>query len=276
MRILAALDGNAWLHRGGAAEAAVQQHDVEMAADALAEILSENEVIITLDNCSHMLEASLRNTLPDRNLITVLTEVVVSADDPAFRAPSKSIGPVYSQEEARRLIAERRWFMGRDGEGFRRLVPSPEPHAIAELPSLRILIDAGVLVICAGGGGIPITVDGAGAMRSVEAVVDKDLTAALLARRLDVDLLLLLTDVDAVHLGGGSDADCALHSVSPAELRGMRFTSGSMASKAEAACRFVEATGRRAAVGALSYAVAIARGEAGTQVSSRGVSQASA
>jgi carbamate kinase len=276
MRILVALDGNAWLRRGEAAEAAVQQHDVEMAADALASIASENEVIITLDDCGHILEASLRNALPDRNLITVLTEVVVSADDPAFRVPSKPIGPVYSQEEARRLVIERRWSVGRDGEGFRRLVPSPEPHAIAELPSLRMLIDAGVLVICAGGGGIPITVDGAGAMRGVEAVIDKDLTAALLARRLDVDLLLLLNDIDAVHLDGGSDSACALRSASPGELRGMKFAAGSMASKAEAACRFVEATGRRAAVGALADAVAIARGEAGTQVSSRDVSKASA
>ncbi len=145
-------------------------------------------------------------------------------------------------------------------------MPSLEPHAIVELRSLRTLIDAGVVVICAGAGGIPITVDPRGTMRGVEAVIDEDLTAALLARRLDADLFLMLTDVDAVHLGWGFDYESTLGSASPAELREHNFEPRSMGPKVEAACRFVEATGRRAAIGNLTNAVQIVRGADGTQI----------
>jgi carbamate kinase len=298
MRILVALGGNALLSRGEPADAATQQHNVT-AAGVLASLAEEHEVVLTHGNgpqvgllalqsdgykdvapypldvlgaesegmVGYMLELALRNALPDRDLVTVLTEVIVNSDDPAFDAPSKPIGPMYTAEEARRLAAERGWTVGADGDGFRRLVPSPEPSAIAELRSLRVLIDAGVLVICAGGGGIPISLDETGAMQGTEAVIDKDLTAALLARRLDADLLIMLTDVDAVHSDWGSDEDHALRSVSSSELREMQFASGSMGPKVEAACRFVDATGRRAAIGALRNAVEIARGGAGTQIS---------
>jgi carbamate kinase len=274
MRILAALGGNALLRRGEPAEAAAQRRDVELAARSLAALAADHELVLTHAGGPE-LELALRNELPGRNLITVLTEVVVSSEDPAFRAPSKPIGPVYPAGEAQRLAAERGWSLGADGDGFRRLVPSPEPGAIAELRSLRTLIDAGALVICAGGG-IPIALDGAGAMRGVEAVIDKDLTAALLARRLDADLLAMLTDVDAVHLGWGSEEDRPLRTVSAAELREFEFAAGSMGPKVEAACRFVEATGRRAAIGSLKDAVEIVAGGAGTQVCARRGAPASA
>jgi carbamate kinase len=274
MRILAALGGNALLRRGEPAEAAAQRRDVELAARSLAALAADHELVLTHAGGPE-LELALRNELPGRNLITVLTEVVVSSEDPAFRAPSKPIGPVYPAGEAQRLAAERGWSLGADGDGFRRLVPSPEPGAIAELRSLRTLIDAGALVICAGGG-IPIALDGAGAMRGVEAVIDKDLTAALLARRLDADLLVMLTDVNAVHLGWGSDDDRPLRTVSAAELREFEFAAGSMGPKVEAACRFVEATGRRAAIGSLKDAVEIVAGGAGTQVCARRGAPASA
>lgn len=299
MRALIALGGNALLRRGEPAEAGTQQSNVAMAAKALAEVAAEHEVVLTHGNgpqvgllalqnesfesvapypldvlgaesegmIGYMLELALRNALPDRDLVTVLSEVVVGVDDPAFAAPSKPIGPVYSSADAQRLVAERGWSIGPDGEGFRRLVPSPEPQALVELRSLRTLIDAGVFVICAGGGGIPVALDGDGTMRGVEAVVDKDLTAALLARRLDADVLVMLTDVDAVHLDWGGEAERALGKVTPAELRGHDFASGSMGPKVEAACRFVEATGRRAAIGELTKAVEIVRGESGTQIS---------
>ncbi len=282
MRILAALGGNALLRRGEAAEAVGRQLNVAGAAQALAALAAEHELVITHGNGPHpldvlgaesggmvgyMLELALRNSLPDRDLVTVLSEVVVRADDPAFDAPSKSIGPVYSGDEARRLVAERGWSIGPDGSGFRRLVPSPEPQAIAEMRSLRTLVDAGVLVICAGGGGIPVALNGDGTMDGVEAVVDKDLTASLLARRLDADLLLMLTDVDAVCVDWGEQEERALADASPAELREQSFAAGSMGPKVEAACRFVEATGRRAAIGELRTAVEIARGDSGTQVS---------
>lgn len=308
MRILVALGGNALLRRGEPAEAAAQRRHVEVAARELASLAADHELVLTHGNgpqvgllalqsesygavapypldvlgaesegmVGHMLELALRNELPGRDLITVLTEVVVSSEDPAFRIPSKPIGPVYPAGEAQRLAAERGWSLGADGDGFRRLVPSPEPGAIAELRSLRTLIDAGAMVICAGGGGIPIALDGAGAMRGVEAVIDKDLTAALLARRLDADLLLMLTDVDAVHLGWGSAGDRPLRAVSAAELREFDFPAGSMGPKVEAACRFVEATGRRAAIGSLKDAVEIVAGGAGTQVCARRGAPASA
>ncbi|HEU5105591.1 MAG TPA: carbamate kinase [Solirubrobacterales bacterium] len=298
MRILVALGGNALLRRGDPADATTQEKNVQAAAAGLAAIASEHELVITHGNgpqvgllalqnaaydgaasypldvlgaesegmVGYMIELALRNTLPDRDLVTLLTEVVVARDDPAFAAPTKPIGPLYPHDEAERLAAEHGWTFRGDGSDAQRIVPSPEPHAIVELHSLRLLIEAGVLVICAGGGGIPVTVDGAGMMKGVEAVVDKDLTASLLARRIDADLLMMLTDVSAVRLGWGRDNECALGSTTPAELREHDFEAGSMGPKVEAACRFVEATGRRAAIGDLKDAVAIARGEAGTQV----------
>jgi carbamate kinase len=301
MRILAALGGNALLRRGEPAEAAAQQRNVAAAAQELAALAAEHELVITHGNgpqvgllalqsegyeriapypldvlgaesegmVGYMLELALRNSLPDHDLVTVLSEVVVRADDPAFGSPSKPIGPVYPGDEARRLVAERGWSIGPDGSGFRRLVPSPEPQAILEMRSLRTLVEAGVLVICAGGGGIPVALNGDGTMHGVEAVVDKDLTASLLARRLDADLLLMLTDVDAVCVDWGEEGERALADVSPAELREHSFASGSMGPKVEAASRFVEATGRRAAIGELRRAVEIARGDSGTQVSAR-------
>ncbi len=285
MRALIALGGNALLRRGELAEAATQQGNVASAAKAIAGVAAEHEAVIThgygprvgmlgaesesesMVGVGYMLELALRNELPDRDLLTVLSEVVVSAEDPAFKTPSKPIGPLYGAEQARRLAAERGWSIGLDGQGFRRLVPSPEPQAIVELAALRTLIDAGVLLICAGGGGIPVALDGEGTLLGVEAVVDKDLTASLLARRLDADVLVLLTDVDAVHLGRGTESDLALGRVTPAELREHSFAPGSIGPKVEAACRFVEATGRRAAIGELTKAVEIVRGESGTQVS---------
>lgn len=299
MRVLVALGGNALLRRGEPAEAAAQRSNVVAAAEALAGAAGEHEVVLTHGNgpqvgllalqndgydpvapypldvlgaesegmIGYMLELALRNALPDRDLVTVLSQVVVSTEDAAFGSPSKPIGPVYSAEEAKRLAGERGWSIGPDGSGFRRLVASPEPQAIVELRSLRMLIDAGVLVICAGGGGIPVALDGDGTMRGVEAVVDKDLTAALLARRLDADVLVMLTDVDGVHLDWGSESDRMLGRVTPAELRQHDFASGSMGPKVDAACRFVEATGRRAAIGDLTKAVEIVRGESGTQIS---------
>jgi carbamate kinase len=278
MRILAALGGNALLRCGEAVDVAAQQRNVAAAAQALAALAAEHELVITHGNGpqvglpapqneGYMLELALRNELPDRDLVTVLSEVVVRADDPAFGAPSKPIGPVYSGDEARRLVAECGWSIGPDGSGFRRLVPSPEPQAIVEMRSLRTLVDAGVLVICAGGGGVPVALNGDGTMHGVEAVVDKDLAASLLARRLDADLLLMLADVDAVRVDWGEAGERALGDASPAELREHSFAAGSMGPKVEAACRFVEATGGRAAIGELRRAVEIARGDSGTQVS---------
>lgn len=297
MRILVALGGNALLRRGEPADAVTQRRNVEAAAAQLAILAAEHELVLTHGNgpqvglqaprnesygevapypldlldaesegmVGHLLEVALRNALPDRDLVTVLTEVVVDRNDPAFAAPSKPIGPIYDAAQAELLRAQRGWMIGADGDFFRRLVPSPEPSALAELRSLRLLIDHGVLVICAGGG-IPVAVDADGKVSGVEAVVDKDLTAALLARRLDADMLLLLTDVAAIKLDWGGENERPLRQVDPARLRELDLAAGSIGPKAEAACRFVKATGRRAAIGALGDAVAIAASDAGTQV----------
>lgn len=298
MRILVALGGNALLRRGEPASAPNQRRNVERAATALAELASEHELIITHGNgpqvgllalqneafpdipaypldvlgaesegmVGHMLELALRNRLPERDVVSVLTEVVVAGDDPAFQKPTKPIGPVYGEEEAQHLRRDRGWTLGRDGDGYRRLVPSPEPNAIAEIRSLRVLVDSGALVICAGGGGIPIALNGDGTLHGVEAVIDKDLTAALLARRLDADALLMLTDVDAVYRDWGGPNERPITTADPAELRRMSFASGSMEPKIEAACRFATTTGRRAAIGSLMDLGRVARGEAGTQI----------
>ncbi|HMI80215.1 MAG TPA: carbamate kinase [Solirubrobacterales bacterium] len=298
MRIVLALGGNALLGRGEPATAPNQRRNVEAAAAAVAEVAREHEAIVTHGNgpqvgllalqneafpdipsypldvldaesegmVGHMLELALRNELPERDVVSVLTEVVVAADDPAFLEPSQAVGPLYGEALAQRLRLDRGWTMGRDDGGYRRLVPAPEPHAIAEIRSLRALLESGALVVCAGGGGIPVALDGLGTMHGVEAVVDKDLTAALLARRLDADLLLMLTDVGSVKRDWGGPNERPIGEVEPAELRELSFAAGSMAPKVEAACRFAEATGRRAAIGALTDAVRVVRGEAGTQI----------
>jgi carbamate kinase len=300
MRILVALGGNALLRRGEPADAPTQRRHIEEAVVGLADLAAQHEVVITHGNgpqvgllalqnesygevapypldvlgaesegmVGHLLEVALRNRLPGREIVTVLTETVVDGEDPAFREPGKPIGPVYANAEAARLHSQRGWTMGRDGDRYRRLVPSPEPRAISELRALRLLVDAGFLVVCAGGGGIPVAVGADGLLRGVEGVVDKDLTAALLARRLDADLLLMLTDVDAVYLGWGTAGEHPLRQAQSDQLRAMSFAAGSMGPKIEAACRFVEATGRPAAIGALADAARIVAGNAGTRVTS--------
>jgi carbamate kinase len=298
-KIVVALGGNALLQRGEPPTAAVQRGHAKDAMTAVAAVAADNEVILTHGNgpqvgllalqasayadvapypldvlgaesegmIGYVLEQELENQLPGRNIVTVLTQVVVDADDPAFGKPTKPIGAVYTEEQARKLAAELGWSIAPDNSHFRRVVASPRPLKIVELAAIRMLVDAGALVVCSGGGGIPVVVDDQGALRGVEAVIDKDLAAELLARSLDADVLLMLTDVDAVVAGwGGPDAHPIRHAT-PAELRRLEFAAGSMGPKVEAACRFVEATGGTAAIGSLADASAILAGEAGTTVS---------
>jgi carbamate kinase len=298
MRVVIALGGNALLRRGEPLDATVQRRNVRAAASAVAAVAREHEVVITHGNgpqvgllllqseayravapypldilgaesegmIGYLIEEELRNVLPGREVATVLTVVEVAADDPAFRRPSKPIGPVYTAAEARRLAVERGWRMAPDGRRWRRVVPSPEPRRIIEIAAIRLLVAAGVIVVCAGGGGIPVVVDPAGGLRGVEAVIDKDLSAALLATTLEADALLLLTDVDAVYAEWGTPWARPLRRATAAELRTMSFAPGSMGPKIEAACRFVESGGRFAAIGALADAALLLRGGAGTRV----------
>jgi carbamate kinase len=212
----------------------------------------------------YLLEQELGRHLPRERLATLLTQVVVDADDPAFAQPTKPVGPIYDMAEARWLAHERGWVVARDGDRWRRVVPSPQPRRIVEIDTIRILVDHGVTVTCVGGGGIPVVADDARGLRGVEAVIDKDLAAALLATELDADALVLLTDVEGVFDGWGGRAPRLLRETTVAALRSLDLPSGSMGPKVEALCRFIDAGGRHAAIGALGDAAAIVRGEAGT------------
>jgi carbamate kinase len=213
----------------------------------------------------YLLVQALASELPERPVVALLTQVLVDGEDPAFALPTKPIGPVYSEKEARELAAGRGWTVARDGEYFRRVVPSPEPKRVVELQPIERLVAAGTLVVCAGGGGIPV-VAVSGALWGVEAVIDKDLTAALLAEELGAEKLIVLTDVPSVERDWGTPDATTIDAATPAELRGLSFAAGSMGPKIEAGCRFVERTGGEAVIGSLADLGAVSRGEAGTRI----------
>ncbi|MCC6236348.1 MAG: carbamate kinase [Dehalococcoidia bacterium] len=299
MLIVAALGGNALLRRGEPPDQSVQQANIARAVEVMADLARAHDLVVTHGNgpqvgllalaqesyrearpygldvlgaetqgmIGYLLEDALRDALPGREVATLLTQVEVDRDDPAFAHPTKPIGPMYTEAQARALEAERGWAVARDGEAYRRVVPSPEPIRIVELAAIRALAARGFLVVCAGGGGVPVYLDERGASFGVEGVVDKDLTSALLARELGADALLLLTDVDAVHLDWGSARARRVRYASPAALRAVAFEPGTMAPKVEAACRVAEATGRTAYIGSLDDAAQLLEGTAGTAVS---------
>jgi len=214
----------------------------------------------------YIIERALRSRQPDLNIATLLTQVQVDPADPAFAKPSKPIGPQYTDSEARRLAQNRGWQLVKDGAGFRRVVASPRPVAILGIDVIRCLSEFGHTVICAGGGGIPVAVTDDGVIVGVEAVIDKDLTTALLAEHLQADRLILLTDVEAVYRDWPGTMDRPLGQTTPSQLRAMAFEPGTMGPKVDAACGFVEGTKRSAAIGALDQAAAVIIGEAGTQI----------
>jgi carbamate kinase len=292
VRLVVALGGNALLRRGEPAGLAAQRHNMAAAAAALAPLLAAHEAVIThgsgpqvgllarqwtdqpvpldlLDAqiegmLGYLIEQELRNVLPGRDVVTVLSQVVVDERDPAFRRPEKPIGPVIPEAEARhRLTAGE--VLGPDDGGFRRLVCSPAPRELVEAAAVLTLLRAGWLVISAGGGGIPVVRD-AGGWRGVEAVVDKDATSALLAEGVDADFLMLLTDVPAVYRDWGTPLASPYGQVTPDELLGEEFAAGSMGPKVAAACGFVRRTRRPAGIGRLEEAAAIFAGRAGTQI----------
>jgi carbamate kinase len=216
-----------------------------------------------------MLEQELGNVVPfEKRIATVLTMVEVDPADPAFGEPTKFVGPVYPQSEADRLAAERGWIFKQDGAQWRRVVASPEPRQIFEIDPITWLIERGAIVICTGGGGIPTAYADAGrtVLTGVEAVIDKDLASELLARSLDADLFLMLTDAEGVYSGWGTSEQRLLGWVTPDELSLHEFAAGSMGPKVEAATRFVRQTGHRAAIGRLEDLAAIAAGDAGTNI----------
>ena len=217
----------------------------------------------------YVIELELDNAIDHQDTVTVITRVLVDRDDPAFADPAKFIGPVYEEARARELAARRGWAVKPDGPMWRRVVPSPEPREIIQLGAIKGLVEAGFLVVCVGGGGVPV-VAGPGGHEGVEAVIDKDLASSLLAVGLDADVLVLATDVDAVYLGFGTPDERAIRRAGPERLRAESFREGSMGPKVDAVCRFVEATGNRGAIGALEDLDAIIDGTAGTEVSADG------
>lgn len=298
MRIVAALGGNALLKRRETPDAETLTKNVGAAADAIAEIATSHEIVVTHGNgpqigllalqseaypdvppypldilgaetegmIGYLIERELRNRLPGREIATLLTQVEVASDDPAFAHPTKPIGPVYDAETAQRLARKYGWTVAADGDGFRRVVPSPVPQRIVQIEPVRRLLETGVLVICAGGGGVPVTVTESGALHGVEAVVDKDLASASLAVALDAEVLLLLTDVDGVYADFGGKNPHRIRSSSPELLGGMPFDAGSMGPKVSAACDFAIRTGGTAAIGSLEQATQILAGDAGTLI----------
>jgi carbamate kinase len=297
MRIVVALGGNALLRRGERMTAENQRHNVRLAAAALAPLASEHALVISHGNgpqvgllalqaasyhgdetypldildaesegmIGYLIEQELANLLPDRRLATLLTQVEVDPADPAFRHPSKPIGPVHSAVEAKRLVQERNWSIAAEGAGYRRVVASPVPRRIFELGVIELLVNQDVIVICAGGGGVPVIRRADDSLVGVEAVIDKDRASCLLALELRADWLLMLTDVDGVYLDWETSRARRVRRIAPAALRQHAFAPGSMAPKVEAACEFAEAGGV-AGIGRLQDAGAILAGETGTIV----------
>jgi carbamate kinase len=213
---------------------------------------------------------ALQNALPGRQVASIINQTLVLADDPAFTHPTKFVGEVYDKAEADRLAAARGWTIRQDGEHWRRVVGSPQPRRVVETRLIRLLLNSGAIVVCAGGGGVPVVRDERGQLRGVEAVVDKDLTAAMLAEALDADILLILTDVANVVEGWGTPDPRPIRNITPVALRRGDFAAGSMGPKVDAVCRFVEVTADMGAIGRLEDAIDIVAGKAGTIVTPAG------
>ena len=299
MRIVVALGGNALLKRGEPMTAENQRVNVRTAAEALATIAEGNELVITHGNgpqvgllalqaaayneaegfpldvlgsqtegmIGYVIEQELGNLVPyEVPFATILTMIEVHRDDPAFEDPTKFIGPVYDEGEARRLAAAKGWSIRQDGDKWRRVVASPKPQHIFELRPIRWLLEQGTIVTCAGGGGIPSVYDEDRKLHGIEAVIDKDLASELLARELEADLFIMATDADAVYVGWNTPEAKAIKSISSDALKQYDFPAGSMGPKVEAACQFAERTGKTTAIGALADLKGMVDGIAGTTV----------
>ncbi len=298
MRIVAALGGNALLKRGEPMNVATQRANVRRAAKTLAVLVAEgHELIVTHGNgpqvgllalqaadggagafpldvlgaetegmIGYMIQQELENRLSGRVVAALLTAIRVDRDDPAFKHPTKPIGPIYDQATAQRLARERGWTVALDGTHWRRVVPSPAPVEILDARTIALLVERRIIVICAGGGGIPVVRQPTGGVIGVEAVIDKDLASALIARELEADMLLLLTDVDAVYRHYGTAKAAPIRHVRSNRLDPSAFSAGSMRPKVKAAADFATASDKIAAIGRLEDAVAIVNGTAGTLV----------
>ncbi len=298
MRVVVALGGNALLQRGQPLTAENQRRNVAIAAEALAPLAHDYQLVVSHGNgpqvgllslqsaayeeveeypldilgaqtegmIGYIIEQELGNLLPmEEPLATILTMVEVDPEDPAFNNPTKPIGPVYSEQEAKTLAKQRGWSIARDGKHWRRVVASPEPQRIFEMRPIHWLLENGATVICAGGGGIPTVYKPDGTLEGVEVVIDKDRASALLAFELDAGLLILATDTDGVYLDWGTEDARRIERTTPEQMEQHEFEEGSMGPKVEAACDFVRRSGGRAVIGALSDMQGMVAGTAGTQ-----------
>ncbi len=300
MRVVVALGGNALLQRGQILSAENQRENIRVAAQQLAEIHEHHELVIahgngpqvglaalmdaaytevepypldvlgakTIGMIGYIIEQELGNIIPfEDHIVTVLTQIVVDPADPAFSKPTKPVGPVYSKAEAARLQKEKGWSMAADGEYFRKVVPSPLPQRIIEIDTIKMLVDNGVVVICAGGGGIPVAYDEDRKLFGVEAVIDKDHASGLLARDLGAEMFVMLTDVPGVFMDYGTPDQRVIRAAHPDAIEALDFAAGSMGPKVLGACRFVRETGNMSAIGRLSDLKEIMAGRAGTLIS---------
>ena len=300
MRLVVALGGNALLKRGEPMTEAAQRANVGRAAISLAALIAAgHQLVITHGNgpqvglialqaaagpkdgaypldilgaesegmIGYLIEQELGNLLGGAvPLATLLTQIRVDPADPAFHAPSKPIGPIYDEAAMQRLRIDHGWTFKLDGDKWRRVVASPEPLELIEIKVISMLVEQGVVVICTGGGGIPVIARDDASLVGVQAVIDKDRASALLARQLAADMLLLLTDVDAVYLDFGTPRARRIARAGAKSLSASQFTAGSMRPKIEAAVRFATETGHPAVIGRLEDAMAMLEGTAGTSI----------
>lgn len=300
-RIVVALGGNALLKRGEAMTAGNQRRNARIAAEALAPLCEEHDTVITHGNgpqvgllalqeimntevedypldvlvgetmgmIGYMIEQELGNLLPfEHHVATILTMIEVDPEDPAFDDPTKFIGKVYTAEEAKVETETKGWIMKPDGDKFRRVVPSPKPKQIFQKQAIQWLLDKGVTVIAAGGGGIPTMYQKGGDRQlvGVEAVIDKDLASCLLAKEIGADCLVIATDADAVYLDWGTPDQRAIKSATPDAMDAFNFPAGSMGPKVQAAQDFARSSGQKAIICSLPDVPAAIRGEKGTTV----------
>lgn len=301
MLIVVALGGNALLKRGEPLEAELQHKNVKITAKALAELGTKHQLVICHGNgpqvgllalqneayskiksypldvldaesqgmIGYLIQQEMLNELPQRNIVTVLTQIVVDPNDPAFLHPTKPIGPVYTEAQAKELAANRGWQIAPDNEHFRRVVPSPKPQEVVELDTIKSLLKLGTIVICGGGGGIPV-IRKNNKLEGKEAVIDKDNTAALIAEKLNADALLILTDVSAVCENFGKTNERRIKSAPASIFKNMEFARGSMGPKIYASCKFTESSKKFACIGNLFEIHAILEGNAGTRITNDG------
>jgi carbamate kinase len=300
MRIVIALGGNALLRRGEPLTAENQRQNTKIACQQIAKVYPGNELVIAHGNgpqvglialqslsytdvpsypldvlgaesigmIGYMIMQELGNLLPlETPLATLLSQVEVDKNDPAFKNPTKPIGPVYSKEEAEELAKERNWSIAPDNDKYRRVVPSPIPKRIFEIRPVKWLLEKGTVVICAGGGGIPTFYDDDGTLKGVEAVIDKDLCSAVLAKQVAADIFIIATDVSAAFVNWGKTNQQAIKEAHPDMLEKMGFAAGSMGPKVQAAINFArDNPGKSAVIGSLADIDDIVKGIAGTKI----------